>query len=169
MPSDLPARRLPRRRSRGLPPLPHAAFQAISWQSDKYAHFCPSTKPAPADRPGRTALLISPKAKSTLSTRIFFPFPCKRPAAERGKQPEPRGRSGFLETEGRRVQTPPLHALIFNSEGCEGAERHGEAAASGCCTSRPSALNAHARKVISYRQKKNQSPFFGSFASFHLT
>lgn len=88
-----------------------AAFQPISWQSHKYAHSCPSTEPASADRPGRTALLISPKAKSTLYTRFFFSrFLASAWPRKKRKIAQPR-RSDFLETEGRRVQDPPHFAL----------------------------------------------------------
>lgn len=44
----------------------------------------------------------------------FLPVSLRVPGCgERGKQPEPRGGSGFLETEGRRVQTAPFSPLNF--------------------------------------------------------
>lgn len=88
--------------SPGLP----AASRPISWQSHKNAHFCPSAEPPPADR---AALLISPKAKSTLCTLIFFQFPCKCPATEREESsPSREEEAAFWEARGRRGQTPLL-------------------------------------------------------------
>lgn len=88
---------------------------------------------------------------------------------EGGKEPEPRGGSGFLGSEGRRGQIALFRPEFGTVKDARGREGHGGAAASGRCASRASALNAHQRKVVIHRQQKNQSPFFGSFASFHLT